>query len=50
MFQQTLIVGRVGRDAELRLTPGGIPVTNFSVALDRRWTDANGQTQEKVTW
>jgi len=50
VFQQTLIVGRVGRDAEMRYTPGGIPVTNFSVAVDRRWTDASGQTQEKVTW
>ena len=50
MFQQTLVVGRVGRDAEMRYTPGGIPVTNFSVAVDRRWTDASGQTQEKVTW
>ena len=50
VFQQTLVVGRVGRDAEMRYTPGGIPVTNFSVAVDRRWTDANGQTLEKVTW
>ena len=50
MFQQTLVVGRVGRDAEMRYTPGGIPVTNFSVAVDLRWTDASGQTQEKVTW
>ena len=50
MFQQTLIVGRVGRDAEMRYTPGGIPVTNFSVAVDRHWTDASGQIQEKVTW
>ena len=50
MFQQTLIVGRAGRDAELRYTPGGVPVANFSVAVDRRWTDASGQTQEKVTW
>lgn len=50
VFQQTLIVGRVGRDAEMRYTPGGIPVTSFSVAVDQRWTDASGQTQEKVTW
>ena len=50
MYQQTLVVGRIGRDAEMRYTPGGIPVTNFSVAVDRRWTDANGQPQEKVTW
>ncbi len=50
MFQQTIVVGRVGRDAEMRYAPGGIPVTNFSVAVDRRWTDASGQAQEKVTW
>lgn len=50
MFQQTLVVGRVGRDPEMRFTPGGVPVTNFSVAVDRRWTDASGQVQEKVTW
>jgi single-strand DNA-binding protein len=50
MFQQTLVVGRVGRDPEMRFTPGGVPVTNFSVAVDRRWTDASGQAQEKVTW
>lgn len=49
MFQQTLIVDRAGRDAELRYTPGGIPVSNFSVAVERRWTDASGQAQEKVT-
>lgn len=50
MFQQTIVVGRIGRDAEMRYTPGGIPVTNFSVAVDQRWTDASGQAQEKVTW
>lgn len=50
MFQQTIVVGRVGRDPEMRYTPTGIPVTNFSVAVDRRWTDSNGQPQEKVTW
>ena len=50
MFQQTIVVGRIGRDAEMRYAPGGIPVTNFSVAVDRRWTDASGQAQEKVTW
>jgi single-strand DNA-binding protein len=45
VFQQTLIVGRVGRNAEMRYTPGGIPVTNFSVAVDRRRTDASRQAQ-----
>lgn len=50
MYEQTLIVGRVGRDPELRTTPQGLPVTNFSVASNHRYTDANGQLQERVKW
>ena len=50
MYQSTTIVGHVGQDAELRYTPAGVPVTSFSVAVNRRWNDANGQAQEQVTW
>ena len=50
MYQSTTIVGNVGRDAEMRYTPGGVPVTSFSVAVNRRWNDASGQPQEKTTW
>ncbi len=50
MYELTLIVGRVGRDPELRLTPHGLPVTNFSVAVNHRYTDPQGQLQERVKW
>ena len=50
MYQKTVIVGHTGRDAEMRYTPSGIPVTDFSLATTRRWTNANGETQEKTTW
>ena len=50
MYSKTLIVGHLGRDPEMRYTPSGSPVTSFSVATNRRWTDQNGQTQEKTTW
>lgn len=50
MFQQTSIIGHVGRDPEMRYTPSGDPVTNFSVATSKRWTDAQGQRQEKTVW
>ena len=50
MFQKTIIVGNVGREPEMRYTPSGVPVTSFSVAVNRRWTNANGEAQEKVTW
>lgn len=50
MYQHLVIVGNVGRDPELRYTPSGDPVTNFSVAVNRRWTNRDGQAQEKTTW
>ena len=50
MYQKTIVVGHLGRDPEMRYTPSGTPVTTFTVATNRRWTDAQGQTQEKTTW
>lgn len=50
MYSKTVVVGNLGRDPEMRFTSGGQSVTSFSVATNRRWTDQNGQTQEKVTW
>jgi single-strand DNA-binding protein len=50
MYQRTVIVGRLGRDPELRYTPDGTPVVTFSVATDRRWVNAAGQTMEKTVW
>ncbi|RME86045.1 MAG: single-stranded DNA-binding protein [Caldilineae bacterium] len=50
MYQNTIIVGNLGRDPEMRYTPSGVPVTSFSVAVNRRWTGQDGQPQEKTTW
>ncbi len=51
MYQYTVIVGNVGRDPELRYTPGGQAVCDFSVAVSRRWTDRTSNEQrEKTTW
>jgi single-strand DNA-binding protein len=50
MYQRIIIVGNVGRDAEMRYTPTGVPVTSFSVAVNRRWNSASGEQQEKTTW
>ena len=50
MYAKTLVVGHLGRDPEMRYTPSGVPVTSFSVATTRRWTNANGEPQEKTTW
>lgn len=47
---KVIIVGNLGRDPELRRTPGGAPVTDFSVATTDRFTDKNGQRQEQTEW
>lgn len=50
MFQQTIIIGNLGRDPEMRFTGDGTPVTSFSVAVNRKWTSADGSQGEKTWW
>ena len=40
----------LGGDPEMRYTPGGVPVTNFSLAVNKSWTGQDGQKQDKTTW
>ena len=45
------IVGRVGRDPEIKSFSNGSKVANLSVATSRRWTDkATGEKREKTEW
>jgi single-strand DNA-binding protein len=50
MYQKVIIVGNLGRDPEMRYTPDGRPVTNLSVATNRRWTNQDGSQGEETTW
>ena len=50
MFQQCMIVGNLGADPEMRYTPDGTPVTSFRVAVNRKWTGADGTPGEKTWW
>lgn len=46
-----IIVGRVGRDCELRYTSGGTAVTDLSVATSETWKDKNtGERKEETEW
>ncbi len=50
-YHQTIIVGNLGSDPELKYFPSGTAVCNFSVAVSERWTDRQTQEQrEKTTW
>jgi single-strand DNA-binding protein len=50
MFHKVILVGNLGKDPEMRYTPGGQPVTSFSVASNRRYTDSGGQQVEETIW
>ncbi len=50
MYEMLTIVGNLGRDPEMRYTPSGKAVTNFSVAVNTRWTNGDGSDGERVTW
>jgi single-strand DNA-binding protein len=49
-MQQILITGNLGGDPEMRYTPNGKAVTNFSVADNRKFTTADGQAKEETIW
>jgi single-strand DNA-binding protein len=50
MYQKLVFVGNLGRDPEMRYTPGGQAVTNLSVATNRRYTTSDGNQVEETTW
>jgi single-strand DNA-binding protein len=50
MFQQITIIGNLGADPEMRHLDNGTPITNFSVATNRRWTTRAGEQQEETCW
>jgi len=47
---KVILVGNLGRDAELRYTPGGAPVATLNLATTEVWNDKAGQKQEKTEW
>jgi single-strand DNA-binding protein len=44
------LIGNVGADPEIRTTPGGGRVAQFSLATTRQWTGQTGEKQEKTEW
>ena len=47
---KVILIGRLGRDPELKYTPNGQAVANFSLATDRSWKGADGQKNRVATW
>jgi len=49
-LNKVMIIGRLGRDPEMRYTPSGRPVTNFSVATSRSWNTSDGERRTETEW
>ena len=49
-LNKVILIGRLGRDPEMRYTPSGKPVTSFSVATTRSWVNADGERREETEW
>jgi single-strand DNA-binding protein len=49
-LNKVMIIGRLGRDPEMRYTPSGRPVTTFSVATSRSWNTADGERRTETEW
>jgi len=49
-LNKVILIGTLGRDAELRYTPGGAAVATINMATTEVWNDKAGQRQEKTEW
>lgn len=50
MINKVILVGRLGKDPEIRSTPQGTSVARFTVATDEKFTDRSGEKQERTEW
>ncbi len=49
-LNKCMVIGNLGRDPEMRYTPSGQAVTQFTVAANRRWKGQNDDWQEETEW
>ncbi len=49
-LNKVMLIGNLGKDPEVRYTPGGQAVANFNIATNESWTDKAGQKQERTEW
>ena len=50
MFQSLTLVGNLGSEVELRVTPTGTSVASFTLAVNKTWVTQEGEKKEKTTW
>ena len=49
-INRVILIGRLGKDPEVRSTPQGTTVAKFTIATDEKFTDRSGEKQERTEW
>jgi single-strand DNA-binding protein len=49
-LNKVMLIGNVGKEPELKETPGGVPVTSFRMATSESWKDREGNLKEHTDW
>ncbi len=47
---KVILVGRLGKDPEVKFTQGGVAIARFSMATDETWKDQSGERQQRTEW
>ena len=47
---KAILVGRLGKDPEIKYTPSGTAIANFTIATSENYKDKDGQKQERTEW
>lgn len=50
MVSKTILIGRLGKDPEFRVTAGGTSMAKFTLATSEKRKNAQGETVEEVSW
>jgi single-strand DNA-binding protein len=50
MINKAILIGRLGKDPDVRYTPDGTMVTTFRLATDEQWKDKNGEKVQRTEW
>jgi len=49
-LNKVLLIGNLGRDPDLRYTPGGKPIATFTLACTRNWVTSSGERRDATEW
>jgi single-strand DNA-binding protein len=49
-LNKVILIGNLGRDPEVRYTPGGLAIANFSIATSDNWSNKNGEKETRTEW